>query len=358
MAGVKVGGETFRVEVEGPADAPVLMVSNSLGTNLHMWDAQMPALTRSFRVVRYDSRGHGGSPAPDRPYSIEELGRDALGILDALEIEKVSWLGLSKGGMVGQWLLTHAPERIERAVLANTAAQAGAPDLWNERVRTVRAQGMAGITPSVIDRWFTKTFQESHPEAIAKIVAMLDSTPPAGYAGCIAAIRDMDQREAIRAVRAPVLVIVGRHDPATPPAFGALIAANIPGAELLTLEAAHLSNIEDEEAFTHAVVDFLTRAPARHAAPRKAAKRTTKKAAKKAAKTAVRKAAKHATRTGVKKASKKAGRKSAKKAAKKTLKKAIKKAIKKPSKKAVRKSPGRPSAPARKSGRPKRGGTR
>jgi 3-oxoadipate enol-lactonase len=259
MAEIEVEGEKFRVEVEGPAGAPVLMISNSLGTNLHMWDLQMPALTQHFRVVRYDSRGHGGSPAPARAYSIDELGRDALNIMDALGLDKVRWLGLSKGGMVGQWLLTHAPERIERAVLANTAANMGPPDVWNDRIRLVREQGMAGVTEAVLDRWFTKPFQKSDPQAVQKIRDMLLATLPQGYLGCIAAIRDMDQREAIRAVEAPVLVIVGRHDASTPPAAGALIAANVPGAELVTLEAAHLSNIEDEKAFTSTVVDFLTR---------------------------------------------------------------------------------------------------
>lgn len=345
MAEVKVGDDVFRVEVEGSADAPVLMVSNSLGTNLHMWDGQMPELVRHFRVVRYDSRGHGRSAAPDRPYSIEELGRDALGIMDALGIDKVHWLGLSKGGMVGQWLLTHAPERIERAVLANTAARMGPPDAWNDRVRMVREQGMEGVAPAVIDRWFTKDFQALDPGAIEKILDMLRTTPPQGYAGCCAAIRDMDQREAIRAVDAPVLVIVGRQDPATPPEAGEEIAGNISGAELLVLEAAHLSNIEGEAAFTRAVIGFLTRED--RARVRDGARRAAKKAAK-----GVKRAAKAA-----KKAAKKATKIAAKKTAKHATKKAIKKAAKKAAKKA-RKVAKRLSSFDRKTSRPVRGRTR
>ena len=258
MALVRIGELNFNVEVEGPFKAPFLMLSNSLGTNYHMWDPQMPEFTRQFRVIRYDSRGHGRSHADDGPYSMASLGRDALAIMDALGVARTHWVGLSKGGMVGQWLLVNAPGRLDRAVLANTGAFMGPPDLWNSRIRAVHANGMGALAGQTIDRWFTKEFQRSNPEAIAKITAMLIATPAQGYAACCAAIRDMDQREAIRSVQKPVLVIVGRHDPATPPAMGKLIAASIEGAKLVALEAAHLSNIEDAENFTKSVVDFLT----------------------------------------------------------------------------------------------------
>lgn len=355
MPQVKVGDDLFHVELEGPSDAPVLMLSNSLGTNLNMWDPQMPELTKHFHVVRYDSRGHGQSAAPDGPYTLEQLGRDALGIMDALGFETVHWMGLSKGGMVGQWLLTHAPERIGRAVLANTAAQAGSADLWNDRIRAVRANGMDAVAASVIDRWFTKAFQTEDPLAVAKIRAMLDTTPPEGYAGCIAAIRDMDQRESIRAIDQPVLVIVGAEDPATPPEAGALIAENIEGAELVTLDAAHLSNIEDEAAFTRAVVRFLTRreTPMRHATA-KAAKKASKKAKKAKA---VKKEAKHASKKASKKAAKKESKKAAKKASRKASKKAAKKTMKKVVK-AAKKTGARAKSFARKAGKPVRGRTR
>ena len=257
MAELKIAGETFNVMVEGPERAPVIMLSNSLGTNLHMWDGQMAALTPTFRVVRYDSRGHGKSPVSGGALSIAGLGRDALAIMDALELDRVHWLGLSMGGMVGQWLLVNARERIGRAILANTAAQMAPPDLWNTRIRTALSQGMGAIVPAVIERWFTPAFQTRAPAEVARIVAMLRETPAHGYGGCCAAIRDMDQREAIRSISNPVLVIVGKDDPSTPPAAGALIQAAIRDARLVTLEAAHLSNIEAAAAFNSAVLAFM-----------------------------------------------------------------------------------------------------
>jgi 3-oxoadipate enol-lactonase len=291
-------GLEFNVTLDGPENAPPLMLSNSLGTNLHMWDWQIPELTKHFRVIRYDSRGHGKSGAPDGPYSIDELGRDALAIMDALELDQVHWMGLSKGGMIGQWLLTHAPERIGRAVLANTGSHMPPPDLWNQRIRTALDKGMEELTPGVIERWFTPEFRAREPDTVEKIVRMLHTTPAHGYAGSCSAIRDMDQRESIRAVTNPVLVVVGARDPATPPEMGKRIADTIRGARIVTLDAAHLSNIEQAEAFNQAVIDFLTArevAPARRVPPRHAAGRKPprKPVASKAA-TRKRPAAKHA----------------------------------------------------------------
>ena len=362
MADMKIGGETFNIEVEGPEKAPVLMISNSLGSNLHMWDDQIPALTKHFRVVRYDSRGHGKSAAPAGPYSLEQLGKDALAILDALGVKKAHWMGLSKGGAVGQWLLLNAPERIERAVLANTAAQFGSADTWNERLRIVREQGMAGLVQAVIDRWFTKEFQAKAPETIARIRAAFEMTPAEGYAACMGALRDLDLRDALRNIRNQVLVIIGKNDPATPPEAGKAIADAIPGARLVELDAAHLSNIEAADAFNKAVVDFLT-APAKPARPKsfprrkQAAKKPVKKAAKarpaaRAAKKTVKKAAKKTARKAVKKAAgktsnatKKTARKAAKKAAPKAAaKKAVKKAVKKAAAKKPAKKPAKKAA--------------
>ena len=334
MTILDIAGEPFRVEIEGPDDAPVLMISNSLGTNLHMWDGQMAVFTKHFRVVRYDSRGHGESTAPPGPYSLDQLGRDAVAILDALGIEKAHWLGLSKGGMVGQWMLTHARERIGRAVLANTSAHMGMPDGWNDRMRLVREQGMAAITDGVIDRWFTKTFQKARPDEIDRIRAMLHATPPQGYMGCMSAIRDMDQREAIRAVTNPVLVIIGSEDPATTPEQGKVIASNIAGAKTVILDAAHLSNVEDADAFTQAVIKFLT-APA--AANAKPARTSTRTAVRKPVRTAARESARKPLAASAKKATKKAAKKSAKKAVKKPTKKGVKKGSKKAVKKGVKK---------------------
>lgn len=375
MAEMRIGDEIFNVVVEGPEDAPVLMISNSLGANLGMWDKQAPEFARHFRTVRYDSRGHGASAAPEGPYTLEQLGRDALAILDALEVDKAHWLGLSKGGAVGQWLLVNAPERIDRAVLANTGSKFGDPDTWNERLRAVREQGMGALADGVIDRWFTKEFQEKEPETVEAIRQAILDTPPEGYAACMSALRDVDLREAIRDVKSPVLVIVGDKDVGTPPEMGAAIAESIPGAQLVTLDAAHLSNVEDAEAFTDAVVRFLTeplatprarpyphRRPGAKAAkktmrpaPRAAAKKAVKKAAGKAAKKATRKATKKVARkAAAKKAIRKAARKpaagkTAKKAVKKTPVKAMKKAA---AKKAVKKAPKKtPKKVAAKAGR-------
>lgn len=250
-------GARIFYEVAGPAGGPPLLLSNSLGTELGMWEPQVPALADRFRVVRYDSRGHGRSEAPAGPYAIGTLGRDALAVLDAAGIARADFCGLSKGGMVGMWLGVNAPDRIGRLALCNTSARIGAPEVWNQRIETVRAGGMAAIVPGVIDRWFTEPFQERAPEAVDRIRAMLLATDPEGYAACCAAVRDMDQADAIRAIRAPTLVIAGRHDEATPPDHSRLIAERIAAARLVELDAAHLSNIEAEAEFTRALLDFL-----------------------------------------------------------------------------------------------------
>jgi len=322
----------FRVEIEGPAAAPVLMLSNSLGTNLHMWDAQMYALTKKFRVLRYDSRGHGGSVANEGPYSIAMLGQDALAIMDALELKSVYWLGLSMGGMVGQWLLAHAPERIIRAVLANTSSYMPDSRPWNTRIVNVQKNGMASITGGVIERWFTPEFQGADPQAVQRIADMLVETPAQGYIAACAAVRDMDQRETVRRAQAPVLVIAGTRDPATPPKLGMELASLIDGAKYVELDAAHLSNVEMPEAFSRAVLQFLTKS----AKVKKATPAKKKPAAKKAAKKPAKKAAKKATKKTAKKAVKKAAKKVAKKAAKKAPKKAAKKPVKKTAKKTAR----------------------
>lgn len=249
---------SFNVKVEGPANAPALIFSNSLGCNLSMWDAQATALRERYRIIRYDSRGHGGSLVSPPPYSIEQLGRDALAILDELNIKKVHWCGLSKGGMVGQWLLTHAPGRLGKVVLANTASRMGPPSLWNMRIRIARTQGMEALAPSIIERWLSAGFRAADPIAVERVRDMLLTTPAAGYAACCGAIRDMDQHEAIRSVDGrDVLVIVGEHDPATPAAAGHLIAQSMRGAKLVSLDAAHISNIEQEAAFTQALATHL-----------------------------------------------------------------------------------------------------
>lgn len=257
MALVKIDGIDFNVVVEGPEDAPALLLANSLSSNLAMWDAQASALAERFRVVRYDQRGHGRTGAPDGPYSIARLAQDAVGILDALGIARAHFCGMSMGGMTGMRLLTHHRARIDRTVLANTAAHMGPPDLWNARIGGARRGGMAAVADATVARWFTQGFQERAPDAVARVREMILTTPVAGYAGCCSAIRDMDQRETIRTIDAPVLVIVGAHDPATTPDAGGTIHAAIKSSRLVSLDGAHLSNIEQPDAFTRAVIEFL-----------------------------------------------------------------------------------------------------
>jgi 3-oxoadipate enol-lactonase len=250
-------GRRIALRLDGPVDRPPLLLSNSLGTTFRMWDAQMPRLSEAFRVIRYDSRGHGQSDAPAGDYSIARLAADALAVLDSLHIETAAFVGLSKGGMVGQWLGAHAPERLTRLVLANTAAWMGPASAWQSRIDTVMRDGMGAITEAVLERWFTPGFRDAAPEAVAPVRDMLLATAPQGYAGCCAAIRDMDQRESLSAICTPTLVIGGLQDPATPPDKAEEIAEGVAGSRLVMLDAAHLSNIEQPEAFTAALLDFL-----------------------------------------------------------------------------------------------------
>ncbi len=201
--------------------------------------------------------GHGGSRVSEGPYSIDQLGKDALAVLDALKIDKAHFVGLSAGGLIGLWLLRHAPERIERAVLANVAAQIGSADIWNERIRTVAANGVEALAPGLVENWFTRQYREQHPEVIERFEQTLAAMSSEGYAGGAVAVRDADFRLGLAEVRHPVLVVVGKHDPVTPPGVGALVASAIPGAKTVTLEAAHLSPVEAAEAFNDAVLEFL-----------------------------------------------------------------------------------------------------
>jgi 3-oxoadipate enol-lactonase len=243
---------------DGPVGAPVLVLSNSLGADLAMWDAQMGELTRGLRVLRYDTRGHSQSSVTPGPYTIERLGRDVVALLDHLALDGVVFCGLSLGGMIGMWLGIHAPARIARLVLANTAARIAPADLWNARIDKVNAGGMAAISEAVLARWFTPAFIAREKAALTAMKAMMERVPAAGYVACCAAVRDMDQRDEVARIAAPTLVIVGTHDAATPPADGRFLAERIPGARWFDLEAAHLSNIEAAPAFDAALASFLT----------------------------------------------------------------------------------------------------
>ncbi len=243
--------------LEGREDAPLLMLSNSLGTNLDMWEPQMPALLTHFRVLRYDARGHGQSSVPDGPYSIAQLGSDAIALLDHLGLARVHFCGLSMGGMCGMWLALNHAARIDRLVLCNTAARIGPPEMWNVRIEAVQDQGLAEIVPAVLDRWFTRDFRHGATAQVELVRSMLLTTTDAGYIASCAAVRDMDQRNQLGAIFAPTLVLSGRQDMATPPADGHFLADHIPGARYVELNAAHLSNWEMAQAFTTHVSDFL-----------------------------------------------------------------------------------------------------
>jgi 3-oxoadipate enol-lactonase len=244
--------------LEGPEGAPVLVLSNSLGTALEMWDDQAPALRERFRILRYDTRGHGASPAPPGPYAIDDLGRDVLYLLDALGIGRASFCGLSVGGMTGMWLAGEAPERVDRLVLCCTSSLLGPKSLWDERIDTARTKGMGALVDSVTERWFTPGFRSRNPAAVEKVAAMLRATDPEGYAGCCAAIRDMDLRERLPSIQAPTLVVSGADDPATPPEHGRLIAEAIPGARFVVVpDASHLANMERPEEITRLILDHL-----------------------------------------------------------------------------------------------------
>jgi 3-oxoadipate enol-lactonase len=244
--------------LEGPDDAPVLVLSNSLGTTLGMWDDQAPALRERFRLLRYDIRGHGGSPTPPGPYALADLGRDVLSLLDGLGIERASFCGLSVGGMTGMWLGSEAPGRVECLVLLCTSAVLGPKDLWNGRIDTARTKGMDALVDGVLERWLTAPFRKRDPEAVEKVAKMLRGTDPEGYAGCCAAIRDMDLRDRLPSIQAPTLVVSGAEDPATPPEKGRAIADSIPNTRFEVVpEASHLANIEQPKQVTNLILDHL-----------------------------------------------------------------------------------------------------
>jgi 3-oxoadipate enol-lactonase len=250
-------GVELHYRLDGPDNAPVLVLSNSLGTDLGMWEPQMSVLAEHYRVLRYDTRGHGQSGLPPKPYQVDRLGRDVLTLMDGLGIDRAMFCGLSMGGMTGMWLGIHALQRFSRLVLCNTAARIGTPEVWNARIATVREGGMAAILNGVIQRWFTEDFVKLHPASVKLISDMLLATAPEGYCAACAAVRDMDQREAIAAIRLPVLVIAGAHDLATPAQDGRFVADVIPGARYAELPAAHLSNVERVEEFTRLLTGFL-----------------------------------------------------------------------------------------------------
>jgi 3-oxoadipate enol-lactonase len=244
-------------EFVGAANTPVLVLSNSLGTNFTMWDPQMPALQKQFRVLRYDTRGHGQSSVTPGPYTIEQLARDVLSLLDELHLDRVHFCGLSMGGQTGMWLALNAPARLHKLILCNTAAKIGTPEIWSPRIEAVRKGGMKSISSAVMERWFSASYRASSPDVVASTKRTLEAADPDGYIANCAAVRDFDVRETIAGIRVPTLVIAGTHDVATTPADGHYLADRIPGARYLELNTAHLSNIEDRDRFSSEVSSFL-----------------------------------------------------------------------------------------------------
>jgi 3-oxoadipate enol-lactonase len=250
--------EVHRV-VEGPEGGPIVVLSPSLGSDLRMWNTQASALAEAgYRVVRYDHRGHGKSPAPAGPYTLDELGADALALLDRLGADRVQWVGLSLGGMVGMWLATQAPERLGRLVLCCTSAKLGPREMWDDRIATVRAGGMATQAGPATQRWLTDGFRAANPDAVALTEDMITTTPDEGYIACCVAVRDMDLTNGLPSIGAPTLVIAGAQDEATPAEHTDLIAAAIPGARLEVLDpGAHLVAVEQAERVTELVIEHL-----------------------------------------------------------------------------------------------------
>ena len=245
----------LRHHIEGPEGAPVLVLANSLGTTLELWDRNVDAWTPSLRVLRYDARGHGGSDVPPGPYSVEQLGRDVLGLLDELGIERASFCGTSLGGATGLWLAANVPERIERLVVACSSARFGEPDRWRERAQLVRAGGVEAIADVVVSRWFTA---DASRELVDVHRAMLVSTPRDGYVATCEAVGGWDFRDRVGEISTDTLVIAAAEDRAAPLEYSELIADRVPSSRLVVLDrAAHLANVERADAFSELVVEHV-----------------------------------------------------------------------------------------------------
>jgi 3-oxoadipate enol-lactonase len=252
-------GPTLRVRSDGAAGAPPVLLINSLGTDLSMWDQQLPAWSATHRIVRYDQRGHGASSVPEGPYTIEQLGADAVAVLDAFDVTRADVCGLSLGGLVALWLAAHAPERVGRVVFADTAARVGTEQGWRDRAATVREHGMDAVVDLVLERFFSPAFRATGAPAVDRVARTLRDTTPEGYAASCDALATADLRAAAPQVTACSLVVVGTADEATPPADARALRDLVPGAGYAELPGAgHLANLEQPESFGRLVHDFLT----------------------------------------------------------------------------------------------------
>ena len=258
---IKINGLNVNYEIAGAG--PWLMLSHSLACDLHMWDEQMDALTKKFKVLRYDTRGHGKSEAPAGAYTLEQLADDAHGLLSALGIKETHWAGLSMGGMIGQTFALKYPGVFKSMVLADTTSRypADAAGAWADRIQTAQSKGMAAVVDGTLARWFTEPYRKTNPPGVARVGASIKATPVAGFVGCCHAIPKINLTDRLKEIKCPTLVIVGEQDPGTPVAMAREIHDATPGSELVIIpSAAHLSNIEQADAFTAALMSFLERA--------------------------------------------------------------------------------------------------
>jgi 3-oxoadipate enol-lactonase len=252
-----VEGGQIHYRLDGKQESPVLVLSNSLGMDLSMWDAQVPAFTERFRLLRYDSYGHGASTFSTGGIKIDRLGQDVVRLLDHLGIATASFCGLSVGGLVGQWLGLNAAKRMEKIVLCNTAAQIGTAESWNARIDAVNKGGIPSISKNILERWFTASFREREFSTVERLRKILEATPAEGYVATCAAIRDADLRGEVSKIRAKTLVIAGTQDKATPPEGGRYLSERIDGSKYVELDTAHLSNVELPGQFSEHVLKFL-----------------------------------------------------------------------------------------------------
>lgn len=258
MTTIAVNGIDIRYEIAG--EGPWLMLSHSLGTDLSMWDEQMAVLTPRFRVLRFDTRGHGGSSAPPGAYDFPMLSADVLGLMDALEIDKTHFVGISMGGMIAQHVAFAAAERIDRLVLVSTTSRypPEAKAIWRQRIEDVGRHGIEPLVAPTLERWFTPPFRAARPNVMARIAALIRATPVAGYIGCCHAISSLALSAELSRLSSPTLVVAGADDSGTPPAMGQEIAAAIPGARIeLLADASHLCCIEQPAGFNRLLLDFL-----------------------------------------------------------------------------------------------------
>lgn len=259
---ITANGITMHYELEGPESAPVVTLSHSLATDLSMWDPQVAALKSGYRVLRYDTRGHGGTDAPEGPYTLEQLAEDARALLQALRISKTHFMGISMGGMIGQILALKDPGMLRSLILCDTSSRIPeeALPIWEERIGLAQKQGMDAVVESTMERWFTASFRQKSLPSLDKIRGMIHTTPLKGYVGCSRAIMRLNLTERLTEIALPTFIVVGEEDPGTPVAASQAIHTQIKGSELVILKsAAHLSNIEQQDAFNTAVLDFLRR---------------------------------------------------------------------------------------------------